>query len=184
MNIRNCGYQFAASISRPVLARRHLWLYVKMLISLSFLGYLLTPVFATSFLSLEDERAGIFRVHGRFCGPAHPRIGPVSDREYIRILNSIEPVDALDLLCKEHDICYSTTFFANKMCDADFIRKTRTLVISYRNIAPGASYRSFMKTKLSMARAILIANYFDYIHPSKMASAESQLSVNITTLQP
>lgn len=59
-------------------------------------------------------------VHGNFCGPSHPVLKSKDDNEQLRELRSIYPIDDLDILCQEHDICYLQNGYFNVRCDDNF----------------------------------------------------------------
>jgi hypothetical protein len=48
--------------------------------------------------------------YGNWCGPNHPE----------SIENADEPIDSLDLICKNQDLCYIEKGYLSCECDADF----------------------------------------------------------------
>lgn len=62
-----------------------------------------------------------FPIHGNFCGPGVPDIKSVSIDERVSMLSSMESIDLIDKVCKEHDICYVENGYKNPECDLNLL---------------------------------------------------------------
>lgn len=61
--------------------------------------------------------------YGNFCGPNHPKI---NGGDAVSQLRAIAPVDDLDAICKNHDICYATPSTTRSECDLTLMRLIKT----------------------------------------------------------
>ena len=69
--------------------------------------------------SQSTESSTIMPNYGNWCGPNHPE----------NIATADEPIDSLDLICKNHDLCYLEKGYLSCECDADF---TNSITIGLR----------------------------------------------------
>jgi len=59
--------------------------------------------------------------HGNFCGPGKPKLPQTDPSLRYAALVELNTIDALDEVCKQHDICYLQNGYGNKNCDAEFV---------------------------------------------------------------
>lgn len=62
-------------------------------------------------------------VHGHFCGPNVPLIKDQNPNNQIKMLLDIEPIDYMDKLCLDHDICYVENKNNTSLCDKNLLDK-------------------------------------------------------------
>lgn len=82
-------------------------------------------------IAMIEEEKGI-PIHGNFCGSKIPTISSGDTNEVLSQLNSIDPIDKIDALCKAHDTCY-VNFPKNQYdCDKSLIYHLDKLDLSFQ----------------------------------------------------
>jgi hypothetical protein len=62
-------------------------------------------------------------IWGNWCGPGYPKPG-----------ENPKPVDALDVACKAHDLCYAKSGYSACACDQQLVKTVERLIAKHRDM--------------------------------------------------
>jgi hypothetical protein len=102
---------------------------------------------------------GYFYKYGNFCGPGWPNYPSDDPQENIAFIDTLEPVDDIDRVCRAHDRCYFEFGADNPQCDLMLAELLRDHSQAQLVIATGNSFlpNEFNGQCANLAREILTA---------------------------
>lgn len=95
----------------------------------------------------NDFTGFVLPVYGNWCGPGYPPNGENPD-----------PVDKLDAVCKEHDLCYETLGYLSCACDQLLLESLERAIQSRQDYSACTTHGKEMEVQNKIFQ--LIAGYF------------------------